>query len=97
MVYHIYEKRKNLHWIIWIILVEVVFVMLESHRVLIAGDHDHLVINVCYGEVIDAFVQFDEMHHHVVVWHDFFLVQVEELIDDYLPLHDANVQKTKLK
>ncbi len=37
------------------------------------------------------------MHHHVVVQHDSFLVQVEELIDDYLRLHDANVLRTKLK
>jgi hypothetical protein len=35
--------------------------------VVIALNLDHLVINVHYVQIIDAFVQFDEEHHHVVV------------------------------
>jgi hypothetical protein len=60
-------KVQNLHLLVWIILVEVVFVMIEHHQVLIELNHYHLVINAYYGSVIDAFVRFDEMHHHVVV------------------------------
>jgi hypothetical protein len=69
--------------------------MIVHHQGVIALNLDHLVINVHYVQVIDAFVQFDEEHHHVVGQHDFFRVLIEQLFDDDLRLHDANDPKTR--
>jgi hypothetical protein len=60
-------NKKPLPLIMLIIRVEVEFVMIEHHQVLIELNHYRLVINAYYVEVSDAFVRFDEVHHHVVV------------------------------
>jgi hypothetical protein len=63
----VFLKFENLQLIVWIILGEVEFVTIEHHQVVIALNLDHLVLVAYSVQVIDAFVQFDEVHHHVVV------------------------------
>lgn len=86
----LYSEEENLPKLISIVLVEVDFVIIEHRSMEVTWDLDHWVIDERYEQVIDASVRFVEEHHHVVVMHDFFLVQVVWLNDDCLQLHDAN-------
>jgi hypothetical protein len=69
--------------------------MNEHRREAIALNLGRLARAACYVSVIDAFAQFDAMHHRVVVVHDSYHVQVEEQYVDCLPLLDANDPTTK--